>query len=48
MFFDLFVLIFKIAIDIFAFIGLWGTISELVFEKKLLIPAVHQLLTAYR
>jgi len=27
--------------------GLWGTIPELLFEKKGLIPALQQLLTSY-
>ena len=27
--------------------GLWGTVPELLFEKKGLIPALQQLLTSY-
>ena len=27
--------------------GLWGTVPELLFEKKQLIPALQQLLVAY-
>jgi hypothetical protein len=27
--------------------GLWGTVPELLFEKKELIPALQQLLTSY-
>jgi len=28
--------------------GLWGTVTELLFEKKGLIPAVQQLLVSYQ
>jgi hypothetical protein len=28
--------------------GLWGTVPELLFEKKGLIPAIQQLLVGYQ